>query len=139
MSINWERAARERGKYQKLEVVGKDVRPVTIYTFTFYLSDGAAPMPNRHPYYMATGATPEEAEQAAYVVYMRAVNCQHRFRKMAPHLQTCQLCGVRLDGLQEALLQGQTIDTEHDHLETSPPKREKAKPSGLKKLFSFKR
>lgn len=137
MAINWERAARKHGVYQKLEVVdkGKDVRPVSVHTFTFYLSDGQPPLPDRHPYYTATGATPEEAEQAAYVVYMRAVNCQHRFVKVGPHLQKCQLCDVRLDGLQGALLQAQGEGSEAP---SGAAASKPAKPSALKKLFGLK-
>ncbi len=138
--INWETAARKHGVYQKLEVKGQDVRPVSIYTFTFFLSGGGPAMPDRHPYYTATGSSPEEAERAAYVVYMRAVDCQHQFVTASLHSRKCKLCGVQLDTLQGALLHAADMPTDEGHsAKESKPKESKPKESGLKKLFSFRR
>ena len=63
---------------------------------TFYLTDTAVPDPYRHPFFTGRGRTAEQAEQAAYTVYLRAQRCTHLFTASDAMTVTCRTCGVRL-------------------------------------------
>lgn len=92
----WPGALQKTGQLSRLEPNGKDIRPVTVYTHTFVMggADGRAD-DREHPFYTAEGQTPQEAEEQARAVYLKAVACTHRMAKKQPMLLECRLCGVQ--------------------------------------------
>ena len=92
----WAGALQTRGELRRIEPCRGDVRVVTVYTHMFVLGKKNGRADDReHPFYTATGATPEEAEAAAHAIYLRARECTHRMARTSPTLLTCALCGVQ--------------------------------------------
>ncbi len=92
----WVGALQTKGQLSRLEPYKKDVRVVTVYTHTFVLGNEKGLADDREdPFYTATGATPEEAEAAAHMVYLRATACTHDMKRTSPTLLECSHCGVQ--------------------------------------------
>lgn len=92
----WPGALQKKAIHSRLELQGREVRPVTVYTHMFVLGDASGRADEReHLHYTATGTTAEEAETAAYAVYRQAAQCQHDLDRVSPELLRCRHCQVQ--------------------------------------------
>lgn len=80
--MQWTDVCRMPEVHTSLQPHGEDLRAVSEHTPTFYLSGTARPDPYQHAFFTGRGTTPEQAEQVAYTVYLRAYACAHEF---TPH------------------------------------------------------
>lgn len=92
--MKWPGVVQKTSSYRCLTSGRRTVKVVERYVHTFFvLKDGKA---NERDslYYTAIADTPEQAEQEAYVVYLRASGCQHKLRRINPMMVACQ-CGLQ--------------------------------------------
>lgn len=96
--MNWPGAFQKTGAIQVLRPHKGDIKAITLYTHMIVLGRGTLSDEREDPFYTASGNTPEEAETAAYTVYLRAICCQHHWDAKAPMLLECSRCGIQICG-----------------------------------------
>lgn len=96
MNLKWPGVIQKKGTLKRLEAFEDDIRPIVEYTHTvvFITPEGRADE-RQDLFYTALASTPEEAELAAQMVYLRAVECQHQMTKKSPRLMECVSCGIQ--------------------------------------------
>lgn len=93
--MKWSGVVQKTAEHQKLEPYREDVRAVTVYSHTFYVEKDGKANERDSLYYTAVAKTPEDAERQAYAVYLRAVKCRHRLRRISPVMMACSCCGLQ--------------------------------------------
>lgn len=129
MSLKWPRVVQKKGTLKRIESYGDDIRPIVEYTHTFiFITPEGRADERQDLFYTALAPTPEEAETAAQMVYIRAVECQHEMVQIKPRLTECTQCGIQ----QRIMLRAPVYDL------TSPKPEEPKKPQKQSKgFFSF--
>lgn len=129
----WANALQTTGEFVCLERYRGDVRRVLTYTHMFVMAGADGRADDRvDPFYTAMGATPEEAEAQAHMVYLRARRCKHQMQRKNPMLLECSVCGIQQ---RTSLLTNSAAQPAPE-----PPavlKAQKPQPKPGRKLFGF--
>lgn len=92
----WTNVSRFPDKYAYLRQTNGEFTPATEYLLTVSFSGRERADAYRHPFLIGRGESAELAEQAAYLIYLRAQDCDHDFQPDNLVTQSCRHCGVML-------------------------------------------
>ena len=92
----WSDVSRVPDKHAYLKPVEGEFVPTTEYLLTVSFSGRERADAYRHPFLIGRGESAELAEQAAYLIYLRAQSCAHDFQPDNLVTQSCRHCGVML-------------------------------------------
>lgn len=94
--MNWRGVVQKKGTLSRLETHGNDIRPLVEYTHTFvFINEDGRADERQDLFYTALGSTPQEAADAAEMVYLRATACQHKMVQKSSMLLECRSCGIQ--------------------------------------------
>lgn len=130
-AMNWPGAVQKTGTLSRIETYKNDIRPVVLHTHTFVLKNADGRADERYDlFYTGLGATPEEAETTAEMVYLRSTACKHQMVRKNPTLLECRSCGI-----QQRILPGQAVPAAASDSAVKEPERKPGKGG----LFGFLR